>query len=68
VPAALRVGRIRGEAVDFAREASSYQETRLYVRRVEEARWALEIHRSNRPRALSVDFAQRLIDVLDPKT
>jgi RNA polymerase sigma factor (sigma-70 family) len=68
VPAALRVGRIREEAVDFAREASSYQDTRLYVRRVEEARWALEIHRSNRPRASSVDFARRLIDVLDPKT
>lgn len=68
VPAALRLGRIRGEAVDFAREASSYGETRQYVRRVEEARWALEIHRCIRPRATSVDFARRLIDALDPKT
>jgi RNA polymerase sigma factor (sigma-70 family) len=67
VPAALRVGRIREEAVDFAGEASSYRETRLYVRRVEEARWALEVHRSNRPRASSVDLARRLVDAVDPK-
>jgi RNA polymerase sigma factor (sigma-70 family) len=67
VPAALRVGRIREETIDFAREASSYRDTRQYVRRVEEARWALEVHRSNRPRASSVDFARRLIDPLDPK-
>jgi len=68
VPAALRLGRIRQEAMDFAGEASSYRETRLYVRRVEEARWALEAHRSSRPRASSVDFARRLVDALDPKT
>lgn len=65
VPAALRVGRIRSDALDFASEASSYQETRLYVRRVEEARWALEVHRSSHPRASSVDFAKRLARTLD---
>jgi hypothetical protein len=65
VPAAMRVGRIRGETVDFAGEASSYQETRLYVRRVEEARWALEVHRTSHPRASSVDFARRLVHALD---
>jgi RNA polymerase sigma factor (sigma-70 family) len=67
VPAAMRVGRIREEAVDFAGEASSYRDTHLYVRRVEEARWALEVHRSSRPRASSIDFARRLVDALDPK-
>jgi RNA polymerase sigma factor (sigma-70 family) len=67
VHAAVRVGRIRKEAVDFAGEASSYRETRLYVRRVEEARWALEVHRTNRPRASSIDFARRLVQALDPK-
>ena len=65
VPAALRVGRIRAEALDFASEASSYQETRLYVRRLEEARWALEVHRTSHPRASSVDFARRLVQALD---
>jgi len=67
VPAALRVGRIREEGVDFAGEASSYRETRSYVRRVEETRWALEVHRTSRPRASSVDFARRLVHALDPK-
>ncbi len=67
VPAALRVGRIRQGAVDFAREAASYQETRSYVRRVEEARWALEVHRTSQPRDTSVDFARRLVHLLDPK-
>jgi len=61
VPAALRAGRIREEGVDFAGEASSYRETRSYIRRVEEARWALEVHRTSRPRASSVDFARRLV-------
>jgi RNA polymerase sigma factor (sigma-70 family) len=65
VPAAMRVGRIRGETVDFAGEASSYRETCLYVRRVEEARWALEVHRTSHPRASSVDFARRLVHALD---
>src|SRR5207302_10177227 len=67
VPAALRVGRMREEGVDFAGEASSYRETRSYVRRVEETRWALEVHRTSRPRASSVNFARRLVHALDPK-
>jgi len=67
VPAALRVGRIREEAVDFAGQPSSYRETRSYVRRVEETRWALEVHRTNRPRGSSADFARRLVHAVDPK-
>ncbi len=67
VPAALRAGRIREEGVDFAENASSYRETRSFVRRVEEARWALEVHRSNQPCASSVDFARRLVQALDSK-
>jgi hypothetical protein len=65
VPAALRIGRIRKDAVDFARGPSSYRETRSYIRRVEHARWALEVHRSSQPRASSVDFARRLLHALD---
>ena len=41
VPAALRLGRIREDALDFADQASSYRDTRAFVRQVEEARWAL---------------------------
>ena len=65
VPVALRVGRIREDASDSANEERSYRETRSFVRQVEEARWALEVHRSNHPRASSVDFARRLVQALD---
>jgi RNA polymerase sigma factor (sigma-70 family) len=38
VPAALRLGRVRPDALDFAEQPSSYQETRELVRRAEQAR------------------------------
>lgn len=50
----------------FARQSLSFQEARAMVRRVDEARWAVELHRSSEPRASSIDFAQRLLDVIDP--
>ena len=65
VPAALRIGRVREDALDFANQASSYRDTRAFVRQVEEARWALEVHRGSHPRASSVDFARRLVQALD---
>jgi hypothetical protein len=63
--AALRIGRIREDALHFAAHAASYRDTRAFVRQVEEARWALQVHRSSHPRASSVDFARRLVDALD---
>lgn len=66
VPAALRAGRIRPDGFDFADTASSFQEARAIVRQVDEARRALEVHRTSRPRASSVDFARRLVQALDP--
>ena len=65
VPAALRAGRIREDSLNFANEERSFHETRSFVRQVEEARWALEVHRTNHPRASSVDFARRLVQALD---
>src|SRR5262245_57661119 len=65
VPAALRLGRVQPDAPDFAERASSYQETRSLVRRVEHARWALEVHRTSHPRASAIDFARRIIESLD---
>ena len=67
VPAAVRLGRVREDSLELAGEATSFRETRAYVRRVEEARWALEVHRTSRPRASSVDFARRLSTALDSK-
>jgi RNA polymerase sigma factor (sigma-70 family) len=66
VPAALKLGRIRPDVLDFAERATSYQETRSLIRKVEAARWAIEVHRSSRPRTSSVDFARRLASALDP--
>jgi hypothetical protein len=37
VPAALRLGRVRSDAFDFAATASSFQEARAIVRHVDEA-------------------------------
>lgn len=60
VPAAIRLGRVRPDALDFADQPSSYQETRELVRRAEEARWALQVHRTTHPRASAVEVARRI--------
>lgn len=65
VPAALRLGRVHPDALDFAQQPSSYQETRGFVRRAEQARWALQVHRTSQLRASAVDFARRLAQSLD---
>lgn len=65
VPAALRLGRIRRDATDFADQPASYGETRAFVRQVEEARRALQVHRSSHPKSATIDFARRLVSALD---
>ena len=65
VPAALRLGRVREDALDFADQAASYRDTRAFVRQVEEARWALQVHRSSHPKSSAIDFARRLVSALD---
>ena len=52
--------------LQFGRRATSFTEARAMVRRVEEARWAMEVHRSSQPQASSIDFAQRLLRAIDP--
>jgi RNA polymerase sigma factor (sigma-70 family) len=66
VPAALRLGRVRADSFDFAADPTSFSEARAMVRRVDEARRALEVHRISHPRASAVDFAHRLAGVIDP--
>ena len=63
--AAVRLGRARPDALDFADRAVSFEEVRTAVRRVGEARVALEVHRSNRPRESSVDLARRIVAAID---
>ena len=67
LPSALRAGKVRPDVCDFAATESSFAQSRAMIRQVEEARWALEVHRTSHPRASSVDFARRLIDVLDAR-
>jgi RNA polymerase sigma factor (sigma-70 family) len=64
VSAAERLGRVRSDALDFAQRPSSYHETRNLIRRVERARWALEVHRTSHPKTSSIDFARRLAEGL----
>jgi RNA polymerase sigma factor (sigma-70 family) len=65
VPPALRLGRVNPDALDFAQRPASYEETRELVRRAEQARWTLQVHRSSHPRASAIDFARRLAQSLD---
>jgi RNA polymerase sigma factor (sigma-70 family) len=51
--------------LQFARNASSFQEMRAMVRQVDEVRWQAQLHRSSRPREASIDFAQRILNALD---
>jgi hypothetical protein len=64
-PAALQAGKVRAGECSFAASPSSFQEARSLVRRVDEARWAMEIHRSSHPRASTIDFAKRIAATLD---
>jgi RNA polymerase sigma factor (sigma-70 family) len=64
VSAALRAGRVRAGSLDFAAAASSFEQARAIVRQVDEARWALEVHRTSQPRTSSVDVARLLDRVL----
>ena len=59
-------GTVEAHPLQFGRRATSFTEARAMVRRVEEARWAMEIHRSSQPQASSIDFAQRLLQAIDP--
>lgn len=51
----------------YARRETSFQEARAMVRRVEEARWALEVHRTSAPASTPADFVQRLLHAIDPE-
>ncbi len=62
VPAALRAGKVRADACNYAASASSFREARAMVRQVEEARRAFAIYHSSQPRASSIDFARRLME------
>lgn len=65
VSSGLQSGRISGERCNYAAAPSSFAQIRTTVRQVEEARWALQVHRTNQLREAPVDFARRLIEMLE---
>ena len=65
VGSAVKDGRVDVHHLAFARSRSSFEEAKAQVRKVDEARWALEVHRTSHPRASTVDFARRLIQTFD---
>lgn len=65
VPAALQTGRISSERCNYASTPASFEQTRTMVRQVEEARWAIQVHRTNNPRPASLEFARQLLTLLD---
>ena len=66
VAAAVRLGRAHPDALEFADRAVSFEEVRTAVRRAGEARRALEVHRTSRPRESSVELARRIVAAIDP--
>ena len=68
VPAALRLGRARADALQFAAAPGSFEQARALVRRVGDARRALEIHRTTNPADSHIDFARRAVSALEPET
>ena len=67
VPAAVRAGRVRPDALDFASRAASYRDIRDHIRQFEGERQALEVHRSTWPKPATVDLTRRLIQTLDAR-
>jgi len=64
VPAAIQLGRINPTAPHFARTGSSFVEARELIRRVEEAKRVVELHRNSRPPGSSLDFVQLVVSAL----
>jgi RNA polymerase sigma factor (sigma-70 family) len=65
---AIRRGRVDPQKPRFAEVARSFEAARDLVRRVEGARRALEVHRSDKPKGSRIDFARRVISALDSES
>jgi hypothetical protein len=62
---AIESGKISANDSKFAATASSFEQTKAMVRQVDEALWAVQVHRTNHPRSASIDFARALIQTFD---
>lgn len=65
VQGAVRAGVVDTAHLSFARTQSSFEASRAMVRQVDEARRAIELHRTSHPKASDVDFARRIAGMFD---
>jgi RNA polymerase sigma factor (sigma-70 family) len=65
VPAAVELGRVRADDLQFAREPTSFREARDHVRRLHQARRTLEVYRASNPSGSSIDFAARVASAIE---
>jgi hypothetical protein len=65
VNTALQIGRVRPDPLVFAEKASTFEAIRSLVRRVENAKSALEVHRTSQACSSLVNFARRVIEALN---
>jgi len=65
VQGAVRVGLVDAAHLSFAGTQSSFEASRAIVRQVDEARRAIEVHRTSQPRSSDVDFARRIAGMFD---
>lgn len=64
VPTALRIGRVRADALLFAEGAASFDQARHLIARVEETQRVVELHRRSDPRGSQKDIARLVIEAL----
>jgi RNA polymerase sigma factor (sigma-70 family) len=67
VPAAVELGRVRADALQFAREPTSFGEARDHVRRLDQARRTLEVYRACNPSDPLIDLAARVASALEAR-
>jgi RNA polymerase sigma factor (sigma-70 family) len=65
VPAAVQLGRVQPNDLQFATTGASFAEARQVIRGIEEVKRVVELHRGTRPGGPSTDFARRVISALD---
>ena len=65
VTAAVQLGRVQPEKLQFARDGASFSEARALIRRIEDAKKVVLVQQSANPSDPSRDFAQVITSVLD---
>jgi RNA polymerase sigma factor (sigma-70 family) len=65
VPAAVRLGRVQPNEPRFAAAGASFAEARELIRRIEDTKRVIELHRGTQPCSATMDFTRRVASTLD---